>query len=185
MTARSTVPCGTDNARPISARVRPSAPPRSRSNVSTRSAVVQVHVAVLVALELGDHEAAGRLDRQHVQPVLGRDAVDAAPGVVLDGDHQQVLAEHLGMGDDPLLQMRPLPQPLLAEADALQRSGVGAGGREQLHVRNVRLGRVAAELLRRGPEDTRASAGAAPSSVGLAAQARCRSVCTDRNTGGG
>ncbi len=40
MTARSTVASGTDNARPISARVKPSAPPCSASRVSTRSAVV-------------------------------------------------------------------------------------------------------------------------------------------------
>ena len=72
----------------------------------------------IVSLQLDDNEPAICIDRQQIQSLTR--PVEAAE---LLRDYQKVVAEDIGIGRHPLLNISPLPQAQLGEVDLLQRCG--------------------------------------------------------------
>jgi len=89
---------------------------------SHRGVLDRVHlhrVGSAITLEFRHHQMPIRIEAEHVETVTFRLPAGIAPPVELEGDHPDVGAEDLRVGDDPLLKIRPLSQTRLGEGDRL------------------------------------------------------------------
>ena len=75
-----------------------------------------------IAFELGYHQSAIGAKAEHVQAVALTSATKRLPTVKLEGDNQNAIAKDLWMRNNPLLQIRALPQTGLREPDRLRRA---------------------------------------------------------------
>lgn len=87
-----------------------------------------------VPLQLDDDEVAAGVDSEDVDPVLARIADRVLPAVVFTRDDHDVVADHVGMFNQPLFEMLSLEKAGCSHVRRSQRFGGGSGDREHVLV---------------------------------------------------